>query len=91
MPDNFCIVEKSVVKIYNIVYCKTNGLHTIIGKKYLTITYIYNKPCISSYISCFYVENESNTFLVFPVSKISAKCLSIPRGNGFAVFPILHN
>lgn len=89
-PDNCCHIGTIIIEIHNFAYCNQRAQLMIIGKQFLSVTDFYQKPCPSSNNFCFFVDNLSETFEMWPANQISAKCLRLPHANGFAVFPLLH-
>ncbi|CAG9771293.1 unnamed protein product [Ceutorhynchus assimilis] len=83
-PDNCCHIGRIIIEIHNFAYCNEIAQYVIIGKQFLTVTDFYQKPCPSSNNLCFYVDNLSENFEMWPANEISAKCLRLPHASGFA-------
>lgn len=89
-PDNCCKVGETVVIVNNFVNNSKCNRMMVVGKRYLSTTDIYDKPCCSSVFGSVLVSNLSSNLEMWPVSEITTKCLRIPFREGFAVFPLLH-
>lgn len=91
IPDNCCKIGDDIIEIHN--FATTSDLGTVvIGKKFLNIQDLFEKPCPSSSLGIHSVKNLSN-YLFWPVTQISCKYVKLPmknQTNCFAVIPLLH-
>jgi len=90
LADNCCgLSDGSIVQVKNITYHKGLKTDVIIGNEFLHREDLYNKPCLSSLLGIFVVDNLSD-FKIWPVTGIKIKYVQLPLNNKFAVFPLLH-
>lgn len=92
-PNNVCCLnDGSIVIIFNFLKVQTD--HTtdlvIIGKKFLNLSDLYEKPCKSSLLGIV-KSSEFSPMSSWPLNNIRKKCISFQMSNSFAIFPILHS
>lgn len=90
LADNCCgLSDGSIVQIKNVTYYKELNTDVIIGNEFLHRQDLYDKPCPSSLLGIFVVDNLSD-FKIWPIKDIKIKYVQLPLNNKFAVFPLLH-
>lgn len=83
----FCLVNKVVVKIYNIL---TNGKEEfIIGREFCNYSSLYSYPIDSKNFDIYIVKDLSH-LKKWKIEDISAKCMVLPHKNAFVSFPLIH-
>lgn len=87
-PDNCCSVKDgSVVIIKNFI--KIGSDLFIVGTEYQSKQNFYMKPCESSLISIYVVEQESD-LKMWNINEIAFKYVKLSYQNTYVVFPLLH-
>lgn len=79
-----------IIEIFNFAFSPTLNQNIVIGKKYDITEDFYEKPCKSSMLGIYYVNNLNNEFNYWLVSDICYKMARFPYKSGFVVFPLLH-
>lgn len=86
-----CLLNYStIIEIYNFAFSTTLNTSVFIGKKYNVVQDFYVKPCKSSVLGIYYVENINSEFGHWPITDICHKLARFPYKSGFVVFPLLH-
>ena len=62
----------------------------ILFEAYENCESFFMEPLDSKSLSIFFVTKQSGIKVIFPITSISAKCLSLPYKSGFVVFPQMH-
>lgn len=90
LADNCCgLINGSIVEIKNVAHHKELNTDVIIGNEFLHKEDFYNKPCPSSLLGIFVVNNLSD-LKIWPIKDIKTKYVKLPLDNKFVVFPLLH-
>lgn len=88
--DCTCMLkDKSIVKVVNFAVCAVSHQPVLIGQRYTSLEDLYTYPCHSSLINIFLVSKLSNLHF-WPLSDVVAKCVRLPFGKKYAVFPMRH-
>ena len=90
-PNYCCQVDSDIVVIENFA-TSADGNLSIIGRKYIFITDLYETPCQSSVLGIFKVRGLSKLYSC-PAEKLQNKFFRIPmpqEKKTFAVFPFCH-
>lgn len=90
LADNCCgLSNGSIAKIKTVTHHRKLNTDVIIGNEFLHREDLYDKPCPSSLLGIFVVDNLSD-FKIWPLKDIKMKYVQLPLNNKFAVFPLLH-
>lgn len=86
--NNCCRMKNgNFILISNII--EKNRKIFLIGRKFNIIKDFFFKPCKSSKIGIHYLSNLGE-LSSYNLMDVDVKCVLLPNGNGFVVFPLLH-
>ncbi|XP_072141646.1 uncharacterized protein [Dermacentor andersoni] len=80
--------DGTIVKMENIAH-SDDRQPVIIGRKYEKLEDLYLYPCSSSLLNV-HLASQASGLQFWPISKIKTKCVRLPVGKKFAVFPFVH-
>lgn len=89
IPDNCSDLKSNgdIVFIENII--KSEQQIYVVGRKFKRISNSYDKPCVSSKISSFEVQ-ELSSLKIWLISELKTKYFIIPRKNSYLVTAMIH-
>ncbi|XP_057668135.1 uncharacterized protein LOC130901070 isoform X1 [Diorhabda carinulata] len=87
--DSYVLIGNKIVEIHNIVKSADSQIY-LIGKEFLGYSDLYTYPYPSSNLNIFIVENLTD-LKIWPVGKITAKCIVLELRGSLMAMPIIHS
>lgn len=81
--------DGSIVKIENIAHCTLSHQPVVVGRKYKKTEDLYSYPCGSSLLDI-YLASKPSDIHFWALSEVAEKCVRLPVGKKFAIFPMVH-
>lgn len=88
--DSVCLMKDgSIVKVANIARCALSHQPVVVGRQYQKTEDLYSYPCASSLLDV-HLASKPSDINFWPLSEVAAKCVRLPVGKKFAIFPMVH-
>lgn len=81
--------DNSIIKVANIARSAASNQPVLVGRKYERLEDVYSNLCSSSLLNI-YLAFELYDIHFWPLSEIAVKCVKLPLGKKFAVFPMIY-
>ncbi|XP_077561437.1 uncharacterized protein LOC144177729 [Haemaphysalis longicornis] len=88
--DSTCMMKDgSIVKVENIAHSAAYDHPVLVGRRYQKLEDLYTYPCSSSLLDV-YLASKPSEIHFWPLKEVAAKCVRLPVGTKYAVFPMVH-
>ncbi|KAM7288143.1 uncharacterized protein ISCGN_031832 [Ixodes scapularis] len=88
--DNTCtLLDGGIIEVHSIAFSCLSKKPVLVGRRYSVVEDLYTYPCRSSLLNISLVSCP-HTVSSWPLQDVAFKCVRLPLGDKFAVYPLLH-